>query len=75
MLSHKARYALRALVELAIAGADRTHTDAQLTSGELAARADAPRKFLEAILLELSPPPPGDQPPGQVRRLCPGPPG
>lgn len=47
MLSQKARYALRALVELARAGG------AQLTSGELAARADAPRKFLEAILLEL----------------------
>jgi len=54
MLSHKARYALRALVELARAGADKTHTEAQLTSGELAIRADAPRKFLEAILLELS---------------------
>jgi Rrf2 family protein len=54
MLSHKARYALRALVELAKAGADRDHTDTQLTSGELALRADAPRKFLEAILLELS---------------------
>jgi Rrf2 family protein len=54
MLSHKARYALRALVELARAGADREHTQAQLTSGELAVRADAPRKFLEAILLELS---------------------
>ena len=48
MLSQKARYALRALVELARASGD------QLTSGELAARADAPRKFLEAILLELS---------------------
>jgi Rrf2 family protein len=35
MLSSKARYALRALVELA-------------------ERADAPRKFLEAILLELA---------------------
>ncbi len=54
MLSHKARYALRALVELARVGADKAHTDAQLTSGELSARADAPRKFLEAILLELS---------------------
>src|SRR3954447_1640966 len=48
MLSQKARYALRALVELARA------EGAQLTAGELAARADAPRKFLEAILLELS---------------------
>jgi Rrf2 family protein len=48
MLSQKARYALRALVELARAEGE------QLTSGALAARADAPRKFLEAILLELS---------------------
>ena len=48
MLSQKARYGLRALVELARA------EGAQLTSGELALRADAPRKFLEAILLELS---------------------
>ena len=48
MLSQKTRYALRALVELAPAGG------AQQTSGELALRADAPRKFLEAILLELS---------------------
>ena len=48
MLSQKTRYALRALVELARADG------AQLTSGELALRADAPRKFLEAILLELS---------------------
>lgn len=48
MLSHKARYGLRALVELA-------REDGGLaTSGDLAARADAPRKFLEAILLELS---------------------
>ncbi len=48
MLSQKARYGLRALVELARA------EGAQLTSGALALRADAPRKFLEAILLELS---------------------
>jgi Rrf2 family protein len=48
MLSQKARYGLRALVELARAGG------AQVTSGELALRADAPRKFLEAILLELT---------------------
>src|SRR3954471_4059612 len=48
MLSQKARYALRALVELARA------EGAQLTAGELAVRADAPRKFLEAILLELA---------------------
>ena len=48
MLSQKARYALRALVELARA------QGAQVTSGELASRADAPRTFLEAILLELA---------------------
>ena len=48
MLSQKARYALRALVELARA------EGAQLTAGEMAIRADAPRKFLEAILLELA---------------------
>jgi Rrf2 family protein len=39
---------LRSLVELARAEPE------QLTSGELALRAGAPRKFLEAILLELS---------------------
>jgi Rrf2 family protein len=49
MLSQKVRYGLRALVELARAGPEQ-----QLTAAELAARADAPRKFLEAILLELS---------------------
>lgn len=48
MLSQKAKYALRALVELARAGG------AQVSAGELATRAGAPRKFLEAILLELS---------------------
>jgi Rrf2 family protein len=48
MLSQKARYALRALVELAREPA------AQRTAGEIAERADAPRKFLEAILLELA---------------------
>lgn len=48
MLSQKARYGLRALVELARADGEK------LTAGELAARADAPRKFLEAILLELA---------------------
>ncbi len=49
MLSQKARYALRALIELARAG-----PETQLTAGEIASRADAPRKFLEAILLELA---------------------
>lgn len=48
MLSQKARYGLRALVELARADG------AQVSAGELALRAGAPRKFLEAILLELS---------------------
>jgi Rrf2 family protein len=48
MLSSKARYALRAVVELARADG------AQITAGDLADRADAPRKFLEAILLELA---------------------
>jgi Rrf2 family protein len=48
MLSSKARYALRALVELA------RMNGAQATAGDLAERADAPRKFLEAILLELA---------------------
>jgi Rrf2 family protein len=48
MLSSKARYALRAVVELArVEGS-------QITAGDLAERADAPRKFLEAILLELA---------------------
>ncbi len=49
MLSQKARYALRAMIELGRAG-----DEAQLTAGEIAVRSDAPRKFLEAILLELS---------------------
>lgn len=48
MLSQKAKYGLRALVELARADG------AQLSAGELALRAGAPRKFLEAILLELA---------------------
>ena len=39
MLSQKARYALRALVELARAG------DQQLTAGEIAVRAAPPRKI------------------------------
>ena len=47
MLSQKARYALRAMIELARA-------QSQVTAGELATRADAPRKFLEAILLALA---------------------
>src|SRR5215472_18863352 len=60
MLSSKARYALRALVELARAAEAAGRVSgvasggAQITAGDLAERADAPRKFLEAILLELS---------------------
>ena len=49
MLSQKARYALRALIELGREGAE-----SQLTAGEIAQRSQAPRKFLEAILLELA---------------------
>jgi Rrf2 family protein len=49
MLSQKARYALQALIELGRAG-----PEAQLTAGEIVARSKAPRKFLEAILLELT---------------------
>lgn len=48
MLSQKSRYALRALAVLAEHGGP-----APLSIQEIAARADAPRKFLEAILLEL----------------------
>jgi Rrf2 family protein len=48
MLSQKARYALQALIELGRAG-----PEAQLTAGEISARTKTPRKFLEAILLEL----------------------
>lgn len=48
MLSQKARYALRSLVELA------REDGRQLTAGELSTRAGAPRKFLEAILLEMA---------------------
>ncbi|WP_068877099.1 MULTISPECIES: Rrf2 family transcriptional regulator [unclassified Phenylobacterium] len=48
MLSQKAKYGLRALIELARADGG------QVSAGELSLRAGAPRKFLEAILLELS---------------------
>lgn len=49
MLSHRARYALRALITLA-----QEEPGLQLTSGNISTKADAPRKFLEAILLQLS---------------------
>lgn len=48
MLSRKAKYALKAMVQLARA-APRS-----LTSAEIAERTGAPRKFLEAILAELT---------------------
>ena len=48
MLSQKSRYALRALAVLA-----EHEEPVPLSIQEIAARADAPRKFLEAILLEL----------------------
>lgn len=48
MLSQRARYALRALVHLA------GRTDSRPAAiADIAEAADAPRKFLEAILLEL----------------------
>ena len=47
MLTMKAKYALRALCILADAGAER------LQARQLAAAADVPEKFLEAILVEL----------------------
>ena len=50
MLSQKAKYALRALVEVARA----EPPGGQLTTAEIAIRAEAPRKFLESILLELT---------------------
>ena len=46
MLSQKARYALRALLELAASGDSAS-------AAELAKRAAVPRKFLEQILLQL----------------------
>jgi len=46
VISHKAKYALRALVALARAG------DSMMI-GEIAAKERIPRKFLEQILLEL----------------------
>jgi Rrf2 family protein len=45
VISQKAKYALRALVALAKEG--------DLTIGEIAARKNIPRKFLEQILLEM----------------------
>jgi len=47
MLSQRARYALRALVYLA------SGREGSVAIGEIAEAVSAPRKFLEAILLEL----------------------
>jgi Rrf2 family protein len=47
MLTNKARYGLRAMCALADAG------DANLQARVIAARADVPEKFLEAILVDL----------------------
>jgi Rrf2 family protein len=48
MLSQKTRYALKAMIALASAG-----TEGSLTVGDIAEQQNLPRKFLEAILLEL----------------------
>lgn len=50
MLTNKAKYALRAMIELA------THSGSErrpLLIGDIAKRQDIPRRFLENILLEL----------------------
>lgn len=50
MLTNKAKYALRAMVDLAAqGGSDRR----PLFIGDIATRQDIPRRFLENILLEL----------------------
>lgn len=49
MLSHKAKYALRALLMLA-----RQRDDSLLQVAEIAEQENVPRKFLEAILGELA---------------------
>ncbi len=48
MLSQQSRYALKALLHLATQTQDKPHPTA-----EIAAAANVPRKFLEAILLDL----------------------
>lgn len=48
MLSKRAKYALNALVQLA-----KSRDEGPLSAAELAVRAAVPRKFLEAILVEL----------------------
>lgn len=51
MLTSKAKYALRAMIELAIQTGDGPRRPFFI--GEVAARQDIPRRFLENILLEL----------------------
>jgi len=51
MLTSKAKYALRAMVDLARAASTAPH--APVLIGDIAKRQDIPRRFLEAILLEL----------------------
>jgi Rrf2 family protein len=51
MLTSKAKYALRATIELARAA--RTQAGKPLFIAEIAERQNIPRRFLEAILLEL----------------------
>jgi Rrf2 family protein len=53
MLTHKAKYALQALRVLAEQTAEAGARRATLPIHEIAERAHAPRKFLEAILLDL----------------------
>ncbi len=48
MLSQQARYALKALIHLASCNPDKPHPTAAI-----AAASNVPRKFLEAILLDL----------------------
>ncbi|SFK94046.1 RrF2 family transcriptional regulator [Falsiroseomonas stagni] len=53
MLTQKAKYGLKALSVLAEAGAAAPSRRATMPIHEIAERARAPRKFLEAILLDL----------------------
>ena len=48
MLSHKAKYALKALLVLA-----KEHGQGPILISDIANRENVPRKFLELILLEL----------------------
>ena len=50
MLTNKAKYALRAMIDLAARSGKERHP---LMIGDIATRQDIPRRFLENILLEL----------------------